>query len=185
MIFWIVHHGRVPAAGLMSLFNAWWHLSWDWGACCALWASWSPGSELEGPRVSATRWWLFAPFPDALRLWCFCFCVWFDARKAQPLAHKLLLIRIELTCPCDDAFFFLFLCFVCLFFFVFVWFAFVMSPSSIDRCWTVYGSMVFWYSQRGGDARFCTIRSTNRKLCYDLARAKKATDGKKSDNGPR
>ena len=52
----------------------------------------------------------------------------------------------------------------------------------MDNIWTVYGSLLSFDTPKEetmqDNAQF-KIRSTDTKLCYDLARDEKATDGKK------
>ena len=47
-------------------------------------------------------------------------------------------------------------------------------------CWTAYWSTLSFESPMREHTVLCTIRSLAQTLCYDLARAEKAKDGKKS-----
>ena len=136
---------------------------WDEGACYALW----PGSWLGGPWVSATWCFAFAPSPGPLRLWCFWFC-WFYARpnlistQAALNLHRAILSNMTMF-SCSFAVVFGFGCFVwCVVLGVFlVWCVFLFRVVGI-----VYGQILdcvrvhalFWHSQWGGLACFCTIR---------------------------
>ena len=70
-------------------------------------------------------------------------------------------------------------CFVGFGVFVFLFVFVVFSSCGRHRTWTMFGHALFRDSQRGDDARCCTIRSTDTNTVFDLARAEKATDGKK------
>ena len=71
-------------------------------------------------------------------------------------------------------------CFVLLLWFLFVCVFFLAwSPSHMDNIWTEYGSMLSFGTPKEETmqdaAQFVQLTQT---LCYDLARAEKATDGK-------
>ena len=148
----------------------------------------SPGSWLEGSWVSGLlSVGCFCTF-IAILPWClvvdFCF-VQDPIQFLNSLAHKLpCLLRARPSrggCCCCCCF-----CLFCVFFVVvFVWFGCFLgwSVSLVDTaiwtCWTAYWSMLSFDSPMREHTGHCTIRSMAQTLCYDLARAKKAKDGKK------
>ena len=100
------------------------------------------------------------------------------------LAHKLPCLRYctSITTGCFRCFCFVFVCFClvfCFFVWLFFWVVFFRSFNTPLGTWTAYWSALSFDSPMREYTGLCTIRSMAQTLCYDLARAEKAKDGKK------
>ena len=147
----------------------------------------SPGSWLGGILGFRTaECWLFLHLRRDLAVMSGCLVCFVQdpIHFLNSLAHKLpCLLRARPSrggcCCCCFCLFCVFLVVV------FVWFGCVLgwSVSLVDTpiwtCWTAYWSMLSFDSPMREHTGHCTIRSMAQTLCYDLARAKKAKDGKK------
>ena len=144
----------------------------------------SPGSWLGGSWVSA----LLIGFCclhlhrdlTVLSVWL-CFCLMQDPISSNLSAHKLpFWPRAH---PLLRGGFCVLLCFLGVFWVCFVGFLCCLFRSFLHphwTCWTAYWSTLSFESPMREHTVLFTIRSLAQTLCYDLARAEKAKDGKKS-----
>ena len=97
--------------------------------------------------------------------------------RARPSRRWVLCLFVGFGCLLFVLCFLLFVlgCFL----FGLVFFSLLDTP--VWTCWTVYWSTLSFDSPMREHTGLCTIRSMARTLCYDLARAEKAKDGKKTN----
>ena len=182
VFFWIASHGRVPAAGLHpnSLHGR--PMRWRCLMPCGLHSAIS-GILAGGILGFGTADRLLFFCTSTAILLC-CLVVYFIAFcKIQFIS----LIHRQISCPsCSRArpsrwglFGVVFVLLGCLLFCFGCWLVCFSLDTPFWTCWTVYWSTLSFDSPMREHTGLCTIRSMAQTLCYDLARAEKAKDGKK------